>query len=140
MCPVYNLHVIDASDLHILLKRVCRKFDYRPGRFARSVTYYLYDKPTGTMRDIWTASVGGNDDPLPDAKPTPAIKRVDNGYQFDRSGIYPENTSRQPLEIHDRFLRVLDGSERTLSCTNVSTGAERSATTRRHAKAPTWTG
>lgn len=127
VCPAYNLHVVDASDVHILLKRVCRKFEYKPGRFARSVTYYLYDKPTGTMRDIWTASASGKDDPLPDAKPTPTIKRIANGYQFDWSGIYPGNPSRQPLDIHNRFVRVLDGAERTLSCTNVSTGGGRGA-------------
>ncbi len=125
VCPVYNLHVIDASDEHILLKRICRKFEYKPGRFARSVTYYLYDKPTGTMRDIWTAGASGKDDPSPDAKPTPVVKRIANGYQFDWSGIIAGNPAGQPIEIHNRFTRVADGAKRTLGCTNVSTGAGR---------------
>lgn len=125
VCPVYNLHVVDASDEHILLKRVCRKFEYTPGRFARSVAYFLYDRPTGTMRDIWKAGANGKDDPSPDAKPTPVVKRIAKGYQFDWSGIVPGNNSGQPVEIHNRFTRVLDGAVRTLSCANVSTGAGR---------------
>lgn len=83
VCPKYNLYVTDASSEHILLKRVCRTFEYKPGRYAKSVTYYLYDQPTATMRDIWTASASGKDDPMPDANPSPLLKRLANGYQFD---------------------------------------------------------
>lgn len=125
VCPKYNLYVTDASNDHILLKRVCRSFEYEPGRFAKSVTYYLYDRPTGTMRDIWTARASGEDDPVPDAKPRPALKRIPNGYQFDWSGTYSGEAGGQRREIHNRFTRKLDGGQRTLICTNVSTGSGR---------------
>jgi len=125
VCPKYNLYVTDASSDYILLKRVCRSFEYKPGRFAKSVTYYLYDQPTGTMRDIWTASASGKDDPMPDAKPQPALKRLANGYQFDWSGTYPGDAGGQRHEIHNRFTRKLDGGQRTLTCTKVSAGSGR---------------
>lgn len=123
VCPKYNLYVADASNDYILLKRVCRSFEYKPGRFAKSVTYYLYDRPTGTMRDIWTASASGKDDPMPDAKPQPTLKRTPNGYQFDWSGTYSGEAGGQRREIHNRFTRKLNGGQRTLICTNVSAGA-----------------
>ena len=125
VCPKYNLYVMDASNEYILLKRVCRSFEYKPGRYAKSVTYYLYDQPTGTMRDIWTASASGKDDPIPDANPRPAVKRIANGYQFDWSGTYPGETGGQRHEIHNRFMRKLDGGQRTLACANVAAGAGR---------------
>jgi hypothetical protein len=122
ICPKYNLYVTDASSEHILLKRVCRTFEYKPGRYAKSVTYYLYDQPTATMRDIWRASASGKDDPMPDADPPPVLKRLAGGYQFDWAGAYPGETRGQRHEVHNRFMRKLGGVQRTLACTDSSSG------------------
>lgn len=124
VCPAYNLHVIDASEVHVLFKRICRKFEYKPGRFARSVTYYLYDRPTGSMREIWSASAGGEEDPLPDARPTPEIRRIPEGYQFDWSGVYPGTSSEKALEIRHRLVRVFDGAGPTLRRIDLANGTE----------------
>jgi len=122
VCPKYNLYVTDASSEHILLKRVCRTFEYKPGRYAKSVTYYLYDQPTATMRDIWRASASGKDDAMPDANPPPVLKRLAGGYQFDWAGTYPGETGGQRHEVHNRFTRRLGGGQRTLACTDSSSG------------------
>jgi hypothetical protein len=125
VCPVYNLYVSDASSEHILLEQVCRPFEYKPNRYARSVTYYLYDRPTGTMVDIWAASAAGKDDPLPEADPTPVVKRIKDGYQFDWVGTQAGDAQKLRHEMHNRYTRKLDGAQKTLVCKNVASGPGR---------------
>jgi hypothetical protein len=125
VCPAYNLYVRDASSEHILVERMCRTFEYKPDRYARSVTYYLYDQPTGTMVDIWTASASGKDDPMPEADPRPVVKRITGGYQFDWAGTQAGNAGKRRHEMHNRYLRKFSGAQKSLLCKNVSTGPGR---------------
>lgn len=123
ICPDYSLRVLEASEVHVLLEMTCQLFEYRPNRFSGGVTYYLYDQPTGMMREIWRAGVSGKDDRLPFAEPRPALKRLDDGYQFDWSGVYPGSAPGEHLELHNRFTRKREGKEPILDCTNVAPGA-----------------
>ena len=123
ICPDYSLRVLEASEVHVLLEMTCQVFEYRPNRFSGGVTYYLYDQPTGMMREIWRAGVSGKDDRLPFAEPRPALTRHDNGYQFDWTGIYPGSAPGEDYELHNRFTRKQEGKELILDCTNVAPGA-----------------
>lgn len=123
VCPKYQIRVLEGSDVHILLQMICKKFEYKPDRYAMSVTYYLYDQPTGMMREIWRAGAGGKDDRLPLPDPSPALKRIADGYQFDWSGTYPGSIPGEAYEINNRFTRKREGEELILDCTNVAPGA-----------------
>lgn len=123
VCPDYSLRVLEASDVHVLLEMTCQVFEYRPNRFSGGVTYYLYDQPTGMMREIWRAGVSEKDDRLPFAEPRPALTRLDNGYQFDWTGVYPGSAPGEHYELHNRFTRKQEGKDTILDCTNVAPGA-----------------
>lgn len=123
ICPEYSLHVLEASNVHILLQMICMKFEYKPDRYAMSVTYYLYDQPTGMMREIWKAGASGKDDRLPIAEPRPMLKRIADGYQFDWSGVYPGSAPGERTEIQNRFTRRRYGDALILDCTNVAPDA-----------------
>ena len=123
VCPDYSLRVLEASDVHVLLEMTCQVFEYRPNRFSGGVTYYLYDQPTGMMREIWRAGVSGKDDRLPFAEPRPALTRLDDGYQFDWTGVYPGSAPGENYELHNRFTRMQEGKDTILDCTNVAPGA-----------------
>ena len=123
ICPDYSLRVLETSEVHVLLEMTCQVFEYRPNRFSGGVTYYLYDQPTGTMREIWRAGVSGKDDRLPFAEPRPALTRLDNGYQFDWTGVYPGSAPGEHYELHNRFTRKQEGKDTILDCTNVAPGA-----------------
>ncbi len=71
------------------------------------------------MRDIWVASATGKDDPLPDAKPSPTIERVSNGYEFKWSGVYPSQGGGTLVRTHNRYVRKFEGRNSTLVCKNV---------------------
>lgn len=63
-------------------------------------------------------------DGIPDARPTPQINRIPEGYQFDWSGVYPGTSSDKALEIRHRLVRVFDGARPTLRCIDLATGIE----------------
>lgn len=123
ICPGYSLRVLEASNVHLLLQMICMKFEYKPDRYAMSVTCYLYDQPTGMMREIRKARAAGKDDRLPITEPRPTLKHIAGGCQFDWSGVYPDNARRERTAIQNRFTRQRSGDELILVCSNVAPGA-----------------
>ena len=123
ICPKYSLRILEASEMHVVLEKRCRRFEYKPDRYAMTVAYYLYDQPSGAMREIWVASASGKDDPAPVADPRPTLERIANGYRFDWSGVYPGSASGERYELHNRFTRKRYGKELILECTNLVSGA-----------------
>ncbi|MEC5164229.1 MULTISPECIES: hypothetical protein [unclassified Janthinobacterium] len=120
LCPEYTITVNEASSSHAIIKKSCLRYNYKPGRYFMSVDYYLYDFEIAIMRNIWRSSVQINS-PLPEAKPTPAVKKIKNGYRFDWIGMFPSDNLPSKMEIHNTYLREKDkkGSN-VLICTDTS--------------------
>jgi hypothetical protein len=116
LCPKYNLQIVDASDKHAVIQKSCPRLQYRAGKFLSGVTYYLYDVPTATLRDIWRASAVGSKDPLPLAEPIPSMKIIDNGYLFDWKGMHPGGSSTSSVTIHNKYVRKAESNKPTLVC------------------------
>ena len=115
-CPKYNLQVVDGSAQHAVIQKSCPRIQYKPGKFISSVTYYLYDASTGTMRNIWQASAVGSKDPLPLAEPAPSMKVVSNGYLFDWKGLHPGGSSTSPSVINNKYVRKTENNKPVLVC------------------------
>lgn len=116
LCPKYNLQIVDASDKHAVIQKSCPRIQYRAGKFFSGVTYYLYDVPTATMRDIWRASAVGSKDPLPLAEPVPSMKIIDNGYLFDWKGLHPGGSSTSSASIRNKYVRKAGNTKQILVC------------------------
>ena len=121
ICPRYVIDVVEASAAHALLRMSCLKAEYAPGRYHMGVDYYLYDVETATMRTIWEASVNDKDAHLPDAKPTPSLKTIANGYRFDWTGVKPSNSRPSTTVLHNSYTRSVEKTGlKVLLCTNLS--------------------
>lgn len=119
LCPKYNLQIVDASDKHAVVQKNCPRTQYRAGKFFSGVTYYLYDAPTATMREIWRASAVGSKDPLPLAEPVPSVKIIDNGYLFDWKGLHPGGSSTSSATIHNKYVRKTEHNKQILVCVDM---------------------
>jgi hypothetical protein len=121
ICPRYSIDVVQASPAHVLLRMSCLKTQYSPGRYHMSVDYYLYDLETAVMRTIWAASVNDKNAHLPDAKPTPSLKIIPNGYRFDWSGVQPSDGKASTTTLHNIYVRSTEKTgKKILLCTNLS--------------------
>jgi hypothetical protein len=121
-CPKYNINILDASSAYALIKKTCLLFEYRHDRFSMGVEYFLYDMETAAMRSMW---VGGTTDKmsrLPQAKPSPVIKKLSNGYQFDWTGVDVSDKQRGKYSIHNKYVRVMDPKSKKMSlrCTDMA--------------------
>ncbi len=120
-CPEYSIEVIEASAAHALIRKTCFRAEYAPGRYSMSIEYYLYDAETAVMRNIWRATVSDKKAHMPDAKPTPTLKTLPNGYRFDWSGIQPSDSPPSTTTIHNSYVRNIEKvGEKELLCTNLS--------------------
>ncbi len=99
VCPDYALQIVEASAFHALVRMTCLQTEYAPGRYHMGIDYYLYDAVTGVMRNIWRAAVSDKNAHMPDAKPTPSLKVIPNGYRFDWTGVQPR-TSDSRLAVY----------------------------------------
>ena len=121
ICPKYVIDVVEASAAHVLVRMSCLKTEYTPGRYHMGVDFYLYDAETGGMRTIWEASLNDKDAHLPNAKPTPSLKIIPNGYRFDWSGVQPSNSKPSMTTLHNSYVRRTEKSgSKILLCTNLS--------------------
>lgn len=121
VCPEYSLQIIEASAVHALVRMACLQAEYAPGRYHMGIDYYLYDADTGVMRNIWRAAVSDKHAHMPDAKPTPALKTMSNGYRFDWSGVQPGNARAANTTLHNSYTRSIGkNGEKTLLCNNLS--------------------
>jgi hypothetical protein len=116
LCPKYHIQIVDASAKHAVIQKSCPRIQYKPDKFISGVTYYLYDVPTATMRNIWQSSAVGSKDPLPLAKPAPSMKIDGNGYLFDWKGLHPGGSSSSPSTIRNKYLRKTENNKSTLVC------------------------
>lgn len=120
-CPEYSVEVIEASAVHALIRKTCFRAEYTPGHYNMSIEYYLYDMETAVMRNIWRAVVSDKNARMPDAKPTPTLKVLANGYRFDWSGVQPSDSPPSTTVIHNIYTRNMEKNEgKGLLCTNVS--------------------
>lgn len=81
-CPKYQVEVVDASAEHAVVRKVCPKYEFGPGREFKSFDYYLYDRATATMRSIWSASAIQNASALKSPKPDPTVVPTAKGYKY----------------------------------------------------------
>ncbi|NMM26956.1 MAG: hypothetical protein HHJ12_06630 [Glaciimonas sp.] len=121
-CPQYSISILDASPTHALIRKNCRLHEYGRGHISMGVEYFLYDIETATMRSIW---IGNSDDKtaaFPQAKPSPTIKKIANGYQFNWTGVDASNIKRGKYSIHNKYLREIDPKSRKvyLICTDMT--------------------
>ncbi len=122
ICPEYNINVINASRSHAIVRKSCPLYEYRPGRYAMGMTYYLYDAPTHIMRVLWQSQTNGKDDPFPAPDAKPKVTMLNNGYTIDWTASYPSEGSIRKFSLHNRYTRNQEsGSARaTLQCTDTS--------------------
>jgi hypothetical protein len=86
VCPLYILQVIDASNDHAFIRKTCAGFEFKPGHWHKSFDYYLYDRQTATMREIWSASAIENLNLLVIPSPELSISKTADGYRFQWKG------------------------------------------------------
>ncbi len=121
VCPDYALQIVEASAVHALVRMACLQTEYAPGRYHMGSDYYLYDAATGVMRNIWRAAVSDKNAHMPDAKPTPSLKVIPNGYRFDWTGVQPSSSKSSTTTLHNSFTRTNGkNGEKELVCTNLS--------------------
>jgi hypothetical protein len=121
-CPKYSISVIDAGDTYALIKMNCQLYEYKPNRFSMSSDYYLYDAKSAILRNTWSAIASSKQDKFPSAKPKPAVKRIADGYQFDWTGVMPNDPTQRNVDIHNKYQWKLekDTGKTELVCTDVS--------------------
>lgn len=120
LCPKYNVSIVDASKTHAVIQKSCPRIQYKPGKFFSSVTYYLYDVPTATMRDIWQASAPGSKDPLPLANPVPVMKVTADGYFFDWEGLHSGGSPASPSVVRNKYVRKTENNTPVLICIDMA--------------------
>lgn len=122
MCPRYAISVIDASVEHAVIKRSCFQYEYKPKRFYKSVDFYLYDVPTASMRDIWTAAT--EDTTLAGAlvTPNPALKATKNGYLLDWTVTDISKSVTEKYKVQMLYVRKIEKANQSLSlvCTDLT--------------------
>jgi len=118
LCPKYRIEVIDGAPGYALIKKTCSIHEYKPGRFFRSTDYFLYDQKTNTAREIWSASTQlAASTPFPTAKPEIVIKRLNDGYKLDWTGMFPSDNQPSRMTIHNIYMQeVGKGGKPLLSC------------------------
>jgi hypothetical protein len=119
-CPSYNVRIVEASKAHALIRYVCPKKEYRPGKFYMSNQFFLYDVETGTARSIWHAAAFMKDTPYPAANPKPAVKLISDGYKFDWVGDFPSDSAPSKMEIHNKYVRQPNNGKLALVCVDMS--------------------
>lgn len=97
--------IIDASETHVVLKKFCQQYPYRNNRAYMCNDFFLYDLETGSMRTIWSASTQAIGSPAPDAIPVPSVQKVNDGYRYDWTGLFPSDNIPSKMEIHNLYLR-----------------------------------
>ena len=122
MCPRYALAVVDASAEHVVVKRSCLQYEYKPKRFYKSVDFYIYDMPTASMRNIWTAAT--EDTTLAGAMvtPNPVMKATKNGYLLDWTVTDISKSATEKYRVKLLFARQIEKANKSLSlvCTDLS--------------------
>lgn len=86
LCPKYQIEIVDASAVHAIVKKICPKYEYGPGREFKSYDYYLYDRTTASMRSIWSGSALQNVSMLKSPQPDPLVTPTANGYKYQWKG------------------------------------------------------
>ncbi|MTW10513.1 hypothetical protein GM658_07835 [Pseudoduganella eburnea] len=104
-CPLYIVQVIDASKEHALIRKTCPKFEYKPGRSFKSYDYYLYDRQTATMRDIWSASAMENLSLLQSPSPELSVSNTADGYKFQWKGEVASGGSMTMYNFNNMYIR-----------------------------------
>jgi hypothetical protein len=120
LCPKYDIMIVDASNNHAVIQKSCHRIQYKAGKFYSGVTYYLYDVPTATMRDIWQASAPGSKDPLPLAAPVPVMKVAADGYFFDWEGLHPGGSAASRSVVHNKYVRKTEKNKPVLVCIDMA--------------------
>jgi hypothetical protein len=115
-CPDYTVQIIEASVQHVLIQHTCNQWEYRPNKFRSSVTYFLYDRETASVRSIWANSAVGKGAPLPSADPEPSLKVVSGGFKFDWRPRQENKGGQSQHERHMSFQRKLLGGKKELVC------------------------
>lgn len=120
------LEVLDASEKHALVNKICRIYERKPNRKMASTSYLLYDRESGRLRPIFQASDLGPNPHVPHADPLPVIKRVADGYEFKWSGMEPNGT--EPRRYNNKYVIGTDKKtgRTTLQCLDMnSSGSAR---------------
>lgn len=122
-CPLYIVQVIDASQEHALIRKTCPKFEYKPGHSFKSYDYYLYDRQTATMRDIWSASAMENTNLLQSPTPELSVINTADGYKFQWKGEVASGGSMTTYNINNLFVRERNKSGKLeLVCKDMLSG------------------
>lgn len=122
MCPRYAIAVVDASPDHAVVTRSCFQHAYKPGRFYKSVDFYIYDRQTASMRNIWTGAT--EDTSLAGAMvtPNPTLKATPNGYLLDWTVKDISKSATDRYKVKLRLVRQMEKSKKSLSlvCTDLT--------------------
>jgi hypothetical protein len=122
MCPRYAIAVVDASAEHAVIKRSCFQHEYKPKRFYKSVDFYIYDMPTASMRNIWTAAT--EDTTLAGAMvtPNPSLKATTQGYLLDWTVTDISKSATEKYKVRMLFVRKIEKANKSMSlvCTDLT--------------------
>ncbi|MQA18139.1 hypothetical protein [Rugamonas rivuli] len=108
-CSKYNIRIVQAGADYAILKKICPLNEYAPNRYHMSADYYLFDQKTATARSVWSASVTNKESDFPDADPEVTIKKIDNGYRFDWTGLFPSDGKPTKQTIHNVYTYIPSG-------------------------------
>jgi len=119
-CPSYNIRIVEASPAHALIRHVCPKKEYQPGKFYMSNQYFLYDVETGTATSIWLAAASGKETPFPSARPHPTVQPIRGGYMVKWAGDFPGDSPSGKIELRNKYMPQSVSGKRSLVCIDVS--------------------
>ncbi len=123
LCPAYNIQVINASSIHAVVRKTCPKFEYKPGQAYKSYEYYLYDRQTATMREIWSASAIENLSLLRSPTPEPSVSINSDGYTFQWKGDVASGGTLMPYNFNNLYTRQRNKSGKLeLVCRDMTAG------------------
>lgn len=122
MCPRYAIAVVDASVEHALIKRSCFQYEYQPKHFYKSVDFYIYDVPTASMRNIWTAATENALLTGALVTPDPVLKPSKSGYLLDWTVKDISKSATEIYKVRLLYARKVEKGSKSLSlvCTDLT--------------------
>jgi hypothetical protein len=121
ICPSYSVRVLEASNGHVVFRKVCKPFEYLRNRVYMSNEFYLYDVQTATIRNLWTAIGDQKGAAMLEANPPIVVRHTANGYRFDWAGMHPGEDGPVKMHIRNVYTREKNGKlAGTLSCTDLN--------------------
>jgi hypothetical protein len=122
LCPNYAISVVDATSDIAVLKKSCFLFEHAPKRYYRDEQFYIYDRITATMRNIWDAALEDNTFEGPLVTPTPVVKPFKNGFQLDWTVTDMSKSATEKFKVRMRYTREIKKGEKlaSLVCTDLS--------------------